>query len=192
MKIEIGNKKFDVKVAKTEDEKIKGLQGVKSMSKEEGMLFVYEEPQEEIGFWMKDCLVPLDIVFIDEDYEVISVEEGIPGDEELIVEYDVQYVLEVLAGSGIEEGDVLELEEFKIGKLNPKRMYVLDLEGNPQMELESGERIFSRKNTKTLITIAKRAYSLKRDRDYKLLGSKIFEFLDIQDSNEPEFVESGK
>lgn len=50
---------------------------------------------------MKDVEIPLDIVFIDEDQEVIKVQEGIPNDETFIEAPNVAYVLEVNAGSGI-------------------------------------------------------------------------------------------
>ena len=49
------------------------------------------------------------------------------------------------------------------------------------MELNGGERIFSRKNTKTLIRMAKRADKSKADRDYKALGKKMFTYLKQQD-----------
>ena len=53
------------------------LQGKTSLASDEGMLFIYEEP-DTVAFWMKDTDIPLDIVFIDEDEEVISVKQGIP------------------------------------------------------------------------------------------------------------------
>ena len=37
--------------------------------------------------------------------------------------------------------------------------------------------------------MAKRAYTTKKESDYKRLGKKIFEYLSIQDSNTPEYVE---
>lgn len=56
----------------------------------------------------------------------------------------------------------------------PPLMKVLLPDGSTQMELEGGERIFSRKNTRTLIRMAKRAYKSKLDKDYKALGKKMF------------------
>jgi len=44
MIITINNKEYKVKVAKTEEEKEKGLQGVKELPEDEGMLFIYDEP----------------------------------------------------------------------------------------------------------------------------------------------------
>ena len=189
MKIEIGDKEYNVEVARTEEEKIKGLQEKESLGENEGMLFIYDEPQE-LAFWMKDTASPLDIVFIDEDGEVISVQQGQPYDETLLEEDGVMYVLEVNQNSGIQPGDELDIEEDDDDK--QPVMKVLAPDGSTQMELEGGERIFSRKNTKTLIKMAKRAYSSELDKDYKALGKKVFKYLHIQDTNTPEYVDTPK
>ena len=68
-------------------------------------------------------------------------------------------------------------------------MKVLGPNAEIQMELVGGERIFSRKNTKILLNLAKKAYKSKSETDYRILGRKVFKFLDIQDSNNPEYVE---
>ena len=65
MVIRIGNNEYNVKEAKTEQEKIKGLQGVEKLPKDEGMLF-YFDPSEEISMWMKDTKIPIDIIIINE------------------------------------------------------------------------------------------------------------------------------
>lgn len=189
MKIEIGDKEYNVEVARTEEEKIKGLQEKESLGENEGMLFIYDEPQE-LAFWMRDTAIPLDIVFIDEDGEVISVQQGQPYDETLLEEDGVMYVLEVNQNSGIQPGDELDIEEDDDDK--QPVMKVLAPDGSTQMELEGGERIFSRKNTKTLIKMAKRAYSSELDKDYKALGKKVFKYLHIQDTNTPEYVDTPK
>ena len=189
MKIEIGDKEYNVEVARTEEEKVKGLQEKESLGEDEGMLFVYDEPQE-IAFWMKDTAIPLDIVFMDEDGEVISVKQGQPYDETLLEEDGVMYVLEVNQNSGIQPGDELDIEDDDDDK--QPVMKVLAPDGSTQMELEGGERIFSRKNTKTLIKMAKRAYSSELDKDYKALGKKGFKYLHIQDTNTPEYVDTPK
>lgn len=184
MKIEIGNKEYNVTCARTEEERIKGLQGVTELKDDEGMLFFFEEPQT-VGFWMKDTKVPLDIIFISEDMEVISVYQGEPENENIAEEDNVKFVLEVNQGSGIEEGDELDIEEDE----ELPKMKVIAPDGSTQMELEGGERIFSRKNTRTLIRMAKRASKSKEDKDYKALGKKMFTYLKQQDEREPEYVE---
>lgn len=184
MKIEIGDKEYNVTCAGTEEERIKGLQGVTELKDDEGMLFFFEEPQT-VGFWMKDTKVPLDIIFISEDMEVISVYQGEPENENIAEEDNVKFVLEVNQGSGIEEGDELDIEEDE----ELPKMKVIAPDGSTQMELEGGERIFSRKNTRTLIRMAKRASKSKEDKDYKALGKKMFTYLKQQDEREPEYVE---
>lgn len=184
MKIEIGDKEYNVTCARTEEERIKGLQGVTELKDDEGMLFFFEEP-DTIGMWMKDTKVPLDIIFISEDMEVISVYQGEPENENIAEEDNVKFVLEVNQGSGIEEGDELDIEEDE----ELPKMKVIAPDGSTQMELEGGERIFSRKNTRTLIRMAKRASKSKEDKDYKALGKKMFTYLKQQDEREPEYVE---
>ena len=187
MKIEIGGREYNVTCARTEEERIKGLQGVTELKDNEGMLFFFEEPQT-VGFWMKDTKIPLDIIFIDDDMEVISIYQGEPESETIAEEDGVRFVLEVNQNSGIKEGDELDIEEDE--KL--PTMKVIAPDGSTQMELQGGERIFSRKNTRTLIRMAKKAKSTKSEVDYKRLGKKMFEYIKAQDNRKPEYVEKKK
>lgn len=187
MKIEIGDKEYNVTCARTEEERIKGLQGVTELKEDEGMLFFFEEPQT-VDFWMKDTKIPLDIIFIDEDMEVISIYKGKPESTTMAEEDNVKFVLEVNQGSGIKEGDELDIEEDE----ELPTMKVIAPDGSTQMELKGGERIFSRKNTRTLIRMAKKAKSTKSDSDYKRLGKKMFNYIKTQDNREPEYVSLDK
>lgn len=182
--IEIHDKKYQVKVAESEADKIKGLQGVTNLPKNEGMLFVYDEPQT-VGFWMKDTEIPLDIIFINEDCEVLSIYRGKPYSETIAEEDNVKYVLELNQDSGVKVGDELDIDSEE----ELPTMKVIGPTGEVQMELEGGERIFSRKNTRTLIRMAKRADKSKSDTDYKRLGNKMFSYIKQQDNREPEYVE---
>ena len=144
---------------------------------------------------MKDCSIPLDIIFINEDCEVISTITAKPNDPTIIEEDDVKYVLEVNANSLIRVGDEVDFEEEDLSdeeideESEEETMKVLGPNAEIQMELVGGERIFSRKNTKILLNLAKKAYKSKSETDYRILGRKVFKFLDIQDSNNPEYVE---
>lgn len=144
---------------------------------------------------MKDCTIPLDIIFINEDCEVISTITAKPNDPTIIEEDDVKYVLEVNANSLIRVGDEVDFEEEDLSdeeideESEEETMKVLGPNAEIQMELVGGERIFSRKNTKILLNLAKKAYKSKSETDYRILGRKVFKFLDIQDSNNPEYVE---
>lgn len=185
--IEIGSKNYIVDLAETEEDQQKGLQDITSLSSNVGMLFIFNPPQT-VSFWMKDTYIPLDLVFIDDDFTVIAIHHGVPKSEHQITEEDIAFVLEVNQHSGIKIGD--ELEFAPENKVNLDKMKVLDTNGNTQMELDGGERIFSRLHTKTLIKFAKRAYSTKNDNDYKALGKRVFKFLQVQSETDPEFVES--
>ena len=186
MIVEINDNKYNVKVVTSKDEMSEGLQGVTELPKNEGMLFVFDEPQT-VGFWMKDTLIPLDIIFINEDLEVISVYKGKPNNLDVAEEDNVKYVLELNINSEVSVGDDLEIEDEEDEKTG--KMIVISSTGDSQMELEGGERIFSRKNTKVLIKQAKKADASKSDSDYKRLGKSMFKYLKIQDNNKPEFVE---
>lgn len=190
MDILVGDKAYDVEVADTEEARIKGLQDVAEMDDDEGMLFVFPEPQH-VDFWMKDTEIPLDIVFINSNLEVISVKQGEPMSEDFISEDDVNYVLEVNQGSGISSGEevILDYDDDSDEEMEAK-MYVLGSDGQAQFELEGGERIFSRPNTKVLVAKAKKANKSKSDTDYKALGRQVFKYLQTQNTNEPEYVES--
>ena len=87
------------------------------------------------------------------------------------------------------EVEILEFDDDFDDDINPNMMYIIGTDGKPQMELEGGERIFSRPNTKTLINMAKRAFKSDKDSDYKRLGKKIFDYLKIQDNNESDYVD---
>ena len=71
IEIEVGDNDYICRVAYDDWEKANGLMGVDDLGDNEGMIFVYDEPQEEISFWMKDTPIDLDIVFICPCFKVI-------------------------------------------------------------------------------------------------------------------------
>lgn len=191
IKLEINDKEYNVLVARTEEEKEHGLQDVVELDDNEGMLFIYDQPQT-LEFWMHDTEIPLDIIFIDEDWEVKSVQQGKPFDDTILSCDDVQYVLELNQGSGVKEGDEIDVEDDELNpgrELQTKHMEIYGPDGKVQAEIVGGERIFSISNVRTLVKMARKAQATKKESDYKRLGKKIFEYLSIQDSNTPEYVE---
>ena len=187
--VTVGIKTYNCQVAKTEEEKRKGLMGIENLPSDEGMLFVWEDEGTR-EMWMKDTLIPLDQIDINDNDEVVLVYQAQPKDETLVPFMNAKYILEVNQGSGIVEGDDFDIDDSE--DLNKYTMKVLAPDGTTQMFLQGGERIFSRINTRTLIRKAKRAYEHK-DKDYdkycKALGKYMFKCIKIQDNREPEYVQ---
>ncbi|SMX50595.1 DUF192 domain-containing protein [Maliponia aquimaris] len=106
---DFGKARFTVDVARTAAERSQGLMNVESMPASKGMLFVYPAPQA-VAFWMKNTLIPLDMIFADSRGVVVKVHDSaIPGDLTSIPGGDdVQFVLEINGGlarmMGITEG----------------------------------------------------------------------------------------
>lgn len=94
-----GNAQFAVDVADTPDQRSRGLMFVDDMPTMTGMLFVYEREQT-VSFWMKNTLIPLDMVFADGAGVVQRVHENaIPGDLTGIPGgANIQFVLEINGG----------------------------------------------------------------------------------------------
>ena len=94
-----GQAAFTVDVADDPAERSQGLMNVPSMPRGAGMLFVYDAPQRAT-FWMRNTLIPLDMIFANENGVVTRVHENaVPLDETTIEGgNDVQYVLEINGG----------------------------------------------------------------------------------------------
>ena len=94
-----GQARFRVEVADDEAERNLGLMFRESMPKSAGMLFVYPKP-DKVGFWMKNTLIPLDMIFMDETGTVSRLHSNaIPHDETPIMGGDgILAVLEINGG----------------------------------------------------------------------------------------------
>lgn len=67
---------FDVEVVQTAIERQRGLMFRDSLDSNVGMLFVFEE-SSKYGFWMKNTLIPLDIIWIDENKTITDIKENV-------------------------------------------------------------------------------------------------------------------
>ena len=63
---------FTVEVAATPEEQEKGLMFRRSLAGDRGMIFPYDPPQE-VAFWMKNTLIPLDIIYIRSDGTIVRI-----------------------------------------------------------------------------------------------------------------------
>ncbi len=113
--VQIGDAKIFVEIADDQDEQAQGLMFRKELCENCGMLFVFPASQQ-YSFWMKNTLIPLDMIFIDETRTVVDVLSAEPCAEDPCPPYtprkEARYVLEVNAGvaelSGIDAGRVAD------------------------------------------------------------------------------------
>lgn len=189
--VNIGNKTYNCQLAKTEEQRRKGLMNVDYLAPDEGMLFEFpKEGTQE--FWMKDTPLELTQISINDDDEVVYVYQATPNDETLIPFDNCKYLLEVNRTTEIQVGDEFEIDDND--DLNKYVMKVLAPDGSTQMNLQGGERIFSRISTKKMIKQAKKANSLREDpilyeRACKKLGKICLKELYAQNHRDQEYVQ---
>lgn len=90
--------KVSVETANDNEERLRGLMFREDLDEKRGMLFVFEDENNRT-FWMKNTLIPLDIVFINKEFEIINIEYALPCKKEPCALYKskkpAKYVLEV-------------------------------------------------------------------------------------------------
>ncbi len=104
---------FVVEIANSQQERARGLMYRESLDKNSGMLFIFSEEATN-SFWMKNTLIPLDIIWINKDKEVVHIKKNaLPCKEDDCLSIrpnkEALYVLEVNSGVceriGLEVGD---------------------------------------------------------------------------------------
>ena len=107
--------KFEVEVVTTPETREQGLMYRKAMAANAGMLFIYPGEQP-VSFWMKNTLIPLDMLFVKADGSIAHIaHNAVPMDETPIDSgAAVKAVLEINGGIanalGIKEGDKVEYQ----------------------------------------------------------------------------------
>ncbi|HTI96948.1 MAG TPA: DUF192 domain-containing protein [Rudaea sp.] len=115
--VELDGHRFQIEIAADEASRERGLMFRESMPADHGMLFVFDDAQVRT-FWMKNTHIPLDILYFDQNYKLVSAQQRVPpclnsGNNcpGYPSEGAAQYVLELNAGMadklGIKPGDAL-------------------------------------------------------------------------------------
>jgi uncharacterized membrane protein (UPF0127 family) len=115
--IDTGSRKvtFRVEVAVTPEEHARGLMYRSRLATDAGMIFVFDESSVQ-RFWMKNTLIPLDMIFIGKNRKIVGiVEDAAPETEtERMVGAPSQYVLEIGGGLsaqlGIHAGEAVDFQ----------------------------------------------------------------------------------
>ena len=115
--LKIGAKEINIQIADNDEERSKGLSGVTSLGKSEGMLFVFDSKDVTPSFWMKGMKIPLDIIWID-DGKIVKIDNNVPfsNQEKLYTPgQPIDYVLEVNVGfsdkNSLKIGDAIDTSE---------------------------------------------------------------------------------
>lgn len=119
-KVKINEKEILVEIAETNLEKARGLSGKTNLTSNEGMLFVFPNNTQP-SFWMKDMLMPLDLIWI-ADGKIVHIHKNVPPPTRGQTDTDlplyrppqpINYVLEVNGGFsdafGVKAGDGVEI-----------------------------------------------------------------------------------
>ena len=72
VKTKFTNTQFVVELAKTPEQRQKGLMGRSSLKAQSGMLFLYESPRH-VSFWMKNTLIGLDVIFLSSNGKILKI-----------------------------------------------------------------------------------------------------------------------
>ncbi|SDU15877.1 DUF192 domain-containing protein [Stappia sp. ES.058] len=112
-----GRHRFEVEIAETPQARARGLMYRETLADDAGMLFDFRQ-EREVAFWMKNTLIPLDMIFIEASGRVAHIaRETTPLSEALVPSRAVvRFVLEVPGGTaarlGIVPGDVVQSDQI--------------------------------------------------------------------------------
>lgn len=113
--VKIGNAVVKIDVVDTPAERERGLSGHPGLKNDEGLFFIFEN-SGKYGFWMKDMLFSIDIIWINDREEIVYIKKNAtPASypEVFTPTADAKYVLEVVSGfadeNNISVGDKVEL-----------------------------------------------------------------------------------
>ena len=107
-----GVHRFTVEIAETAEQQERGLMFVRSLGPDQGMIFPYDPPRN-VAFWMRNTLIPLDMLFVRGDGTIARIATAQALDETPVwAGEDIAAVLEIRAGRaaelGIRAGDKVE------------------------------------------------------------------------------------
>jgi uncharacterized protein len=104
---------IDVELAETDEKRHRGLMFRDKMEENQGMLFIFDN-EESQAFYMKNTLIPLDIIFINAKKQIVKIYKNTTplSETDLPSFKPCLYVVEVIGGYtdkyGIKEGDYIE------------------------------------------------------------------------------------
>lgn len=99
--LKLGDGVFSANLARTNEEHIRGLSGVKNLPSTEALLFVFESSDIR-SVWMKNMKIPIDVVWLDKDRQVVHMIENLSPDtypNSYEAKKPSKYIVEFAAGT---------------------------------------------------------------------------------------------
>ena len=131
----IGEETFKLEVAANEKSRANGLMNREKIDDDGGMIFIYKRAQDR-SFWMKNCLVDIDLLYLDGRGRIVSMhkmkKEPARGENESAFDYErrlkryssrrpAQFIIELQAGSidrlKPKVGETIELDRPKLREI---------------------------------------------------------------------------
>lgn len=112
---ELKGRRFSIEIVNDDESRARGLMFRDSMPADHGMLFLFDDMRPRV-FWMKNTHIPLDILYFDQEYKLVSMQQRVPPCRsdpcaQYPSEGPAKYVLELNSGTseklGVEPGDKL-------------------------------------------------------------------------------------
>ncbi len=117
VEVVLNGKTFVMDIADTPTKQEQGLSGHQPLADNVGMIFIFDKPGN-YGFWMKDMLFPLDIIWVSDDFHIVHIEKNLAPETYPTIYYPgapSKYVLEISAGgsdqNNIKIGDLVKISE---------------------------------------------------------------------------------
>jgi uncharacterized membrane protein (UPF0127 family) len=110
---------FTLEVANTDKKRADGLMFVEELQKNKGMLFIFENEQN-LTFWMKNTYISLDILFLDENFKIVSIQKNAkPNQTQELYPSNAKakYVIEINGGM-VQELGIEEEQRFVVSDIS--------------------------------------------------------------------------
>jgi uncharacterized membrane protein (UPF0127 family) len=121
--MQLGSKTFTLEIANSVPTRERGLMQRDSMPADHGMIFVFDQEQP-LGFYMKNTRIPLDIIFVGANGNVVSIKQMKPYDlkttpSDLPAKWAIELNAGAAAEAGVKVGDALQIPEAARATASP-------------------------------------------------------------------------
>lgn len=127
IEMSLAGQPFSIELAFKNADRIRGMMFRRSMPANTGMLFIFSQPEQR-SFWMKNCLIDLDVAFLGADGRILNTwtMKASAPDAADYGSYEsagpMKYAIELPAGTlarvGLKAGDLIEFPE-RVGRIIP-------------------------------------------------------------------------